>query len=152
MVSRAANVRNSRAKCDSLSFRSRHGSLTFRWRKWMLRYNRGRNKLLGRVACGSILVLLLVPAPGRAQAQISQAAGGNRQTRAKAKKKRAPERTFVLVGAGDIASCKNPEGARATAKLIEQIPGTVFAAGDVGVGKSSTGGFKKLADPASGRL
>jgi len=40
-------------------------------------------------------------------------------------------KTFTLVGAGDISSCKNPEGARATAKLIEQIPGTVFAAGDL---------------------
>src|SRR5260370_31717726 len=152
MVSRAANVRNSRAKCDSLSFRSRHGSLIFRWRNWMLRYNRGRNKLLGRVACGSILVLLLVPAPGRAQAQISQAAGGNRQTRTKAKKKRAPQRTFVLVGAGDIASCKNPEGARATAKLIDEIPGTVFAAGDLAYEKGSAADFKNCYHPAWSRF
>jgi len=35
---------------------------------------------------------------------------------------------FILVGAGDIAGCKDLRGARATAKLIEQIPGTVFAA------------------------
>ncbi len=39
--------------------------------------------------------------------------------------------TYTLVGAGDIASCKEPEGARATARLIEKIPGTVFAAGDL---------------------
>jgi acid phosphatase type 7 len=39
--------------------------------------------------------------------------------------------TFVLVGAGDIASCRSIEGAQATAKLIEKIPGTVFAAGDL---------------------
>jgi hypothetical protein len=118
----------------------------------MLRYNRGRNKLLGRVACGSMLMLLLVPTEGRAQAQISQAAGRNSQTRAKAKKKRAPERTFVLVGAGDIASCKNPEGARATAKLIEQIPGTVFAAGDLAYEKGSAEDFKNCYDPAWGRF
>src|SRR5271163_1692473 len=37
----------------------------------------------------------------------------------------------VLVGAGDIAGCKNIEGAQATAKLIQGIPGTVFAAGDL---------------------
>jgi len=44
----------------------------------------------------------------------------------------APElRTFVLVGAGDIAWCGNLLGAEATAKLIDQIPGTVFAAGDL---------------------
>jgi hypothetical protein len=33
----------------------------------------------------------------------------------------------VLVGAGDIASCDDLRGAEATAKLIEKIPGTVFA-------------------------
>ena len=92
-------------------------------------------------------MLLLVPTPGRAQAQISQAAGRNSQTRAKAKKKRTPERTFVLVGAGDIASCKDPKGTRATAKLIKQIPGTVFAAGDLAYEKSSTEDFKNCYDP-----
>src|SRR6516164_7999971 len=39
--------------------------------------------------------------------------------------------TFTLVGAGDIATCKHLESAQATAKLIEGIPGTVFAAGDL---------------------
>lgn len=51
--------------------------------------------------------------------------------RRKAPKKEAQNAAFVLVGAGDIASCKDLKGARATAKLIEQIPGTVFAAGDL---------------------
>ena len=50
--------------------------------------------------------------------------------------------TFVLVGAGDIASCKDPEGARATAKLIERIPGTVFAAGDLAYERGSAAEFK----------
>src|SRR3984893_16667034 len=44
------------------------------------------------------------------------------------------DQTFTLVGAGDIAGCKAIEGAQATAKLIEQIPGTVFAAGDLAYG------------------
>jgi len=35
----------------------------------------------------------------------------------------------VLVGAGDIASCES-RGDRATAKLLDSISGTVFAAGD----------------------
>jgi len=35
----------------------------------------------------------------------------------------------VLVGAGDIASCRS-NGARETARLIASIPGTVFTAGD----------------------
>jgi acid phosphatase type 7 len=37
----------------------------------------------------------------------------------------------VLVGAGDIADCRDLSGAEATAKLLEQIPGTVFAVGDL---------------------
>src|SRR5688572_1887374 len=35
----------------------------------------------------------------------------------------------VLVGAGDIAHC-NSEGDEATAKLLDNIPGTVFTTGD----------------------
>ena len=34
----------------------------------------------------------------------------------------------VLVGAGDVASCNDLAGAKATAKLLESIPGTVFVA------------------------
>ena len=37
----------------------------------------------------------------------------------------------VLVGAGDIADCRNLAGAEATAKLLDQIPGTVMAVGDL---------------------
>jgi len=37
----------------------------------------------------------------------------------------------VLVGAGDIADCANLSGAEATAKLLEKIPGTVVAVGDL---------------------
>ena len=37
----------------------------------------------------------------------------------------------VLVGAGDIADCRNLAGAQATAKLLEKIPGTVMAVGDL---------------------
>jgi acid phosphatase type 7 len=36
----------------------------------------------------------------------------------------------VLVGAGDIADCADLSGAKATANLIDAIPGTVFTAGD----------------------
>ncbi len=54
----------------------------------------------------------------------------------------ADGQTFVLVGAGDIASCKDPEGARATAKLLEQIPGTIFAAGDLAYERGSTAEFQ----------
>jgi acid phosphatase type 7 len=37
----------------------------------------------------------------------------------------------VLVGAGDIADCRDISGAEATAKLLETIPGTVMALGDL---------------------
>lgn len=39
--------------------------------------------------------------------------------------------TAVLVGAGDIADCADLSGAEATAKLLEKIPGTVMAVGDL---------------------
>src|SRR2546425_911414 len=38
---------------------------------------------------------------------------------------------IVLVGAGDIADCADLAGAEATAKLLEKIPGTVIAIGDL---------------------
>lgn len=37
----------------------------------------------------------------------------------------------VLVGAGDIADCMDLSGAEATARLLEQTPGTVMAIGDL---------------------
>lgn len=69
--------------------------------------------------------------------------------------------TVTLVGAGDIASCKDLSGAIATGKLIEQIPGTVFAAGDLAYESGTLeqfrncygkgwGGFKERTRPALG--
>jgi hypothetical protein len=43
----------------------------------------------------------------------------------------AKNETVVLVGAGDIADCRDLSGAEATAKLLDQIPGTVMAVGDL---------------------
>ena len=48
----------------------------------------------------------------------------------------------ILVGAGDIASCGHPDGARATAKLLEKVPGIIFAAGDLAYEKGSPGEFR----------
>ena len=57
--------------------------------------------------------------------------------------KQAPEQqTYVLVGAGDIAGCQELAGAQATAKLLEKIPGTVFAAGDLAYEGGSAADFK----------
>jgi hypothetical protein len=40
----------------------------------------------------------------------------------------ANDQSAILVGAGDIADCKDLTGAEATAKLLVQIPGTVMSA------------------------
>ena len=116
----------------------------------MPRYIRRRKEWVGRSLGGLILLMLLVPVQARAQRLTSSPNGGANQAQAKARKKRPTKRTFVLVGAGDIASCRHPEGARATAKLIEQIPGTVFAAGDLAYEKGSAEEFKNCYDPAWG--
>jgi hypothetical protein len=58
----------------------------------------------------------------------------------------------VLVGAGDIASCDDLTGAYATAKLIEKIPGTVFAAGDLAYPNGSDEDFTKCYGPTWGRF
>jgi len=52
------------------------------------------------------------------------------------------ESTAVLVGAGDIADCKDLAGAEATAKLLDKIPGTVFAAGDLAYPDGSKENFE----------
>ena len=118
----------------------------------MLGYIGRCKELGGRSACGFVLLVLLVTAHARAQTQTPSLTNGSERAHAKAPKGPPGERTFVLVGAGDIASCKNPVGARATAKLIEQIPGTVFAAGDLAYEKGSAEDFKNCYDPAWGRF
>ncbi len=37
----------------------------------------------------------------------------------------------MLVGAGDIADCRDLSGAEATAKLLEEVQGTAMAVGDL---------------------
>ena len=43
----------------------------------------------------------------------------------------AMDDAVVLVGAGDIADCRDLSGAEATAKLLDHVPGTVMAVGDL---------------------
>ncbi len=57
----------------------------------------------------------------------------------------------VLVGAGDIATCGQLDGAEATAKLLDQIPGTVFAVGDLAYPDGSEENFAKCYGPTWGR-
>jgi len=56
----------------------------------------------------------------------------------------------VLVGAGDIASCSS-SGDEATAKLLDAIPGTVFAAGDLAYENGSINEFNSCYSPSWGR-
>src|SRR6266853_5392088 len=75
-----------------------------------------------------------------------------RQKRDDAKRARSLSRNYVLVGAGDIAGCSSLAGAAATAKLIEQIPGTVFAAGDLAYDRGTVEEFSKCYDTTWGKL
>ncbi len=60
--------------------------------------------------------------------------------------------TAVLVGAGDVAKCSDLSGARATAKLIEGIPGTVFVVGDLAIPDGSAEGFANCYGPTWGQF
>jgi hypothetical protein len=52
------------------------------------------------------------------------------------------DQTAVLVGAGDIADCKDLSGAEATAKLLDKTPGTVMAVGDLAYPDGSKENFQ----------
>jgi hypothetical protein len=98
------------------------------------------------------IVILLLGVHATAAAQVTEQPSSKKAKTASAEvtKNQRLEQKFVLVGAGDIASCKEPEGAKATAKLIEKIPGTVFAAGDLAYEKGSSADFKNCYDPVWG--
>jgi len=65
----------------------------------------------------------------------------------------AQTQDVVLVGAGDIGQCGpgNLANALATATLIDAIPGTVFAAGDLGYPTGTDGDFAKCYAASWGR-
>jgi len=56
----------------------------------------------------------------------------------------------VLVGAGDIGSCASG-GDEATASLLDDIPGTIFAAGDLAYENGSADDFTSCYAPSWGR-
>jgi hypothetical protein len=62
-----------------------------------------------------------------------------------------PPAAPVLVGAGDIADCDSP-GDEATAALIDQIPGTVFTAGDNAYVNGTAAEFDRCYGPTWGRF
>jgi acid phosphatase type 7 len=94
------------------------------------------------------LLCLQTPAIGQsrqpANRQVQEANKTNRESVA--------AQTFVLVGAGDIAGCKAIEWAKATAKLIDQIPGMVFAAGDLAYERGSAEEFQNCYATTWGRF
>jgi hypothetical protein len=56
----------------------------------------------------------------------------------------------VLVGAGDIANCTSP-GDEATARLLDDIEGTVFTAGDNAYDRGTLATFRECYEPSWGR-
>ena len=99
----------------------------------------GRRRLAGGVL-SRVIVLLVVFLAGRVL-WVGGAAPAWPQTVGSTKPE-IGEQVAVLVGAGDIAGCQNPQGALETAKLIEKIPGTVFALGDLAYDAVTLGQFQ----------
>ena len=64
----------------------------------------------------------------------------------------AEDQTAVLVGGGDIADCADLSGAEATAKLLEKIPGTVMAIGDLAYPSGTKEEFDNCYDKTWGRV
>ncbi len=95
-----------------------------------------------------LAVLLGLATPGQETPAKSKASAPHST---KPAKRKSPD-TFTLVGAGDIVGCSDLSGAQATAKLIEAIPGTVFAAGDLVYQHGTYEEFKKCYDPTWGRF
>ena len=108
----------------------------------------------------SFLLAILVISLAMCQAQTNvsaargRAASGSRKaaSRSKNRSSSAQSDDAVLVGAGDIASCDDLAGAEATAKLIDKIPGTVFAVGDLAYPDGSDEQFANCYGPTWGRF
>jgi Calcineurin-like phosphoesterase len=107
---------------------------------------------LFRLRCILILTaILLLPAQMWAQKKEPQGASPANKTARADNPSKAPT-TFTLVGAGDIAGCENLAGAKATAKLIDGIPGTVFAAGDLAYEEGTYAEFQNCYGPTWGKF
>jgi len=107
------------------------------------------------------VLLVLSGSLGGGWRRLAESAGSNQVQATAAAPRQTDEQNYVLVGAGDIAGCRDLAGARATARLISGIPGIVFAAGDLAYEKGSAaefqncygttwGAFKERTRPALG--
>lgn len=99
------------------------------------------------LSCLAFFAILLTAV----QAQDAQPKKPSTPKQKKSQKKPTGE-TYTLVGAGDIAACNDLRGARATAALIEAIPGTVFAAGDLAYNQGTISEFRSCYDPTWGKF
>jgi hypothetical protein len=105
--------------------------------------------------CAAILLGILFAASARLASRTAVATSQAAQSSA------AETGDPVLLAAGDIANCKMIAGAEATAKIIEAIPGTVAALGDLALSDGTAeefadcydktwGAFKSRTRPAPG--
>jgi acid phosphatase type 7 len=109
-----------------------------------------RVKGVARAVLVSSLLIVVGAVNALAQEQAAKRAASPKAA-SKAAKERSPD-TFTLVGAGDIVGCSDLSGAEATAKLIDAIPGTVFAAGDLAYQRGTLEEFQKCYGPTWGRF
>ena len=103
------------------------------------------------IARGRLLVWVVVLTIGSTPIRAQMA----KPTEPQLKQERAPKSSaevFTLVGAGDVANCTDLTGAHATAVLIEDIPGTVFVAGDLAYTRGTIAEFQKCYQPTWGRF
>jgi hypothetical protein len=105
---------------------------------------------LAWILCISSLLVLLTPSSALPQEPAPKLPPAPK-THSKAVSKKTTD-TFTLVGAGDIVGCSDLSGAEATAKLIDAIPGTVFAAGDMAYQRGTYEEFLKCYGPTWGRF
>lgn len=98
------------------------------------------------------LVSVLPCLSGVVTAQSSKPTVALEQSSAPTNAQTPADQSFTLVGAGDIAGCKAIEGAEATAKLLDKIPGTVFAAGDLAYEHGNAAEFQNCYGPTWGRF
>lgn len=99
-----------------------------------------------RLVLGSVSIALVFVVSAGLHAQQQSTAKGS------AVEKSNPSSDPVLVGAGDISSCDDLAGAEATANLIDKIPGTVFAVGDLAYPDGTDEQFAKCFGPTWGRF
>jgi acid phosphatase type 7 len=100
-------------------------------------------------SCKGMVALILVLGL-LTSALAAQQKSANKKSASTVDAGKAPDPVFV--GAGDISSCDDLAGAEATAKLIDQIPGTVFAVGDLAYPDGSDEQFAKCYGPTWGRF